>query len=219
MRVRKKKYIKERLLMCGEIVIDNAVNLAGKWREIFNNDKRLVLEIGCGKGGFITKTALKNADINFVAIEKIDDILVMAAERAKSLFILNIRFAVFDASNLDKLFCENEVSLIYINFCDPWLEGKKRKRRLTHSNYLEIYKKILTPKGEIHLKTDNKRLFDFSIFELQKSGFVLKNVSYDLHNSDYKDNIMTEYEEKFAEQGLNIYRLEAVNSGEWTVES
>lgn len=212
MRARKKKHTAERLELCGDIVVKNAEGNAGLWSQIFNNTNPCHLEIGCGKGSFIVEMAKRNPNINFIALEKIGDILVMAAEEALPLSLQNLRFVNSDAMFLPYMFQKGELSVIYLNFSDPWPSSKKIKKRLTHKDFALSYKKILNKKGEIHLKTDNKDLFEFSLEELSHCGFYLKDITFDLHNSSFKENVLTEYEKKFLEQGLPIHRAVAVKN-------
>lgn len=210
MRMRKKKHTEERMEQCRAVWIKDAVYLAGTWCEIFSNNHPLHVEIGCGKGGFIVQMAKRNPDINFVAIECVPDCLVMAMEKAVSAGINNLRFLLGDAGEFLNYFAKEEINTIYLNFSDPWHKARHYKRRLTYRGYLDLYKTVLQPGGEIRQKTDNLPLFEFSITELETAGFMIKKIISDLHSSDIKDNIMTEYEKNFAAKGLPIYYLEAV---------
>ena len=142
------------------------------------------------------ENARRNPDVNFVAIEKEEGALIMATEKAVSEDLPNLRFLSFDAAALNEIFAPAEVSLIYLNFSDPWPPNRQRKRRLTWRSFLAVYDEILTEDGAIFFKTDNQRLFEWSLGELCQNNWLLQNISLDLHHSDY-DNIMTEYEEKF----------------------
>lgn len=186
------------------------VEYKGRWNELFSNgNKKLRLEIGCGKGAFITTLARKNPDINYIAIEKVPDVLVMALEKAFNAKIPNLKFINCDAAHLNDYFNCGEVDLIYLNFSDPWPKNRNLKRRLSHKNFLEMYKEILRPEGAVFLKTDNSLLFEFSLNEFSDFGCRLKNITFDLHNSGYAGNIMTEYEKRFCDEGKPIYRCEA----------
>ena len=181
----------------------------GEMKMVFKNENPVHIEIGCGKGGFITALAEKNPDINYIAIEKNGDVLVLAMEKAVQKGLKNVRFIFGDASFLNDIVAPGEISRIYINFCDPWHKTGHAKRRLTHRNYLEIYKKLLEPKnGDVFFKTDNRKLFEFSLNECADLGLKMRNITLDLHNSGYEGNIMTEYEKLFSEQGMPIYRME-----------
>lgn len=198
MRTRKKKHGTERILACDEYFVHNPEDIA---------KKPVWLEIGCGKGAFIAETAKRNPDISFVAVEKISDVIVVAAERIKREEIGNVRFLICDAKMLNEFFEKGDVSGIYLNFSDPWPKAGHAKRRLTHRNYLAVYKSILADGGEIRFKTDNRGLFDFSLEEFEASGFTLSHVTNDLHNSpDNEGNVETEYEKNFSAKGFSINR-------------
>lgn len=196
-----------------ERVILNPENYRGKWREVFGNDNPIHVEFGCGKGGFITQLALRNPNINYIAAERAETVVYKACKKANSSEETpsNLRFLYFDVSNCKEIFEQGEVERLYLNFSDPWPKARHSSRRLTYRGFLEKYADILKKEGEIHFKTDNKGLFAFSIEEFSASGWLMKNVTLDLHNSGMEDNIMTEYEKKFSELGFTINRLEAVN--------
>lgn len=213
MRMRKKKNCTARMEKCGDILVTNPEALKGKWSGVFGNNNPIHIEIGCGKGNFIVQTAIKYPDINFIAIEKVPDVIVMAMEKAVAAGISNVRFVDMDADKLEEFFEYGEICRIYLNFSDPWKKKKQAKRRLTHKNFLDKYKKVLRHGDYIYFKTDNRALFDFSLNSFAQENFKLENISLDLHNSDFKDNVMTEYEQRFSEAGMPIYRLEAVYLG------
>lgn len=196
-----------------ERVILNPENYRGKWKEVFGNDNPIHVEFGCGKGGFITQLALRNPNINYIAAERAETVVYKACKKANSSEETpsNLRFLYFDVSNCKEIFEQGEVERLYLNFSDPWPKARHSSRRLTYRGFLEKYADILKKEGEIHFKTDNKGLFAFSIEEFSASGWLMKNVTLDLHNSGMEDNIMTEYEKKFSELGFTINRLEAVN--------
>lgn len=208
MRMRRKKHREERMEECAEIMIKEPFS-KGEMSKVFGNENPIHIEIGCGKGGFITSLAEKNPHINYIAIEKNGDVLVLAMEKVKNAGLSNVRFIFGDANFLEDIVSPGECERIYINFCDPWHKNCHAKRRLTHRNYLETYKKLLSPKGgQVFFKTDNRKLFEFSLNECCELGLKLKNITLDLHSSGYEENIMTEYEKLFSEQGMPIYRLE-----------
>lgn len=209
MRMRKKKNVDQRMEKCGEFFISNPCDNKGKWNEIFANQNPVHVEIGCGKGGFVTGMAQMHPDINFVAVEVCIDALVIAVEKAYSETLPNVRFINIDARILPDVFAPGECERIYLNFSDPWPKSGHYKRRLTYKDFLENYRMVLKEKGEIHFKTDNAKLFEFSICSLSQNGFKLKNVTFDLHNSGFEGNVMTEYEKRFSDLGQPIYRLEA----------
>jgi len=184
---------------------------AGLWRSRFQNDAPLHLEIGMGKGDFIIGHALRDKDINFIGMEKyatVMDKALLKLERQET-FPDNLRFLKDDAVNLDTLFAPGELDTIYLNFSDPWPKKKHAKRRLTYRTYLEKYIKVLKAGGDLIFKTDNRSLFEYSLVSIPASGFIIDDVSLDLHHSEgYDDNIMTEYERKFSKNGP-IYYLRA----------
>jgi len=210
MRMRRKKHREERIENCSELLINDFANYAGDLKEIFENDNPIRIEIGCGKGKFITETAALNPDINLIAVEKCLDVLVLALEKVKAAGLKNVKFAAGDASLLSQIDSKTRCEIIYINFCDPWMRSGYAKRRLTHANFLSIYKKLLRPGGAVHFKTDNQRLFEFSLNSFSDFGLRLKNITFDLHNSNFEGNVMTEYETNFTNLGQPIYRCEAI---------
>lgn len=186
-------------------------DLKGKWCEIFGNNNPIHIEVGTGKGEFITSMSLLNPDINYIAIEKQKNVIVSALKKGREKEVNeNIVFFIADVAELLNYFEPKEIQRIYINFCDPWPNKKKwAKRRLTHKNFLNLYESLFQDGGEIFFKTDNTILFDFSLNEIADKGWRLHNISLDLHNSDFEGNIKTEYEQKFSGKGMPIYRLEA----------
>lgn len=154
--------------------------------------------------------AKRHPEVNFVAIEREEGALIMATERAMELGLPNLRFLSFDAAALGEIFAPGEIDRIYLNFSDPWPPNRQRRRRLTHADYLDVYDGILKEDGDLCFKTDNQRLFEWSISSICEYGWLVQNISLDLHHSELAaGNIMTEYEQKFSEQGFRIYRLEA----------
>ena len=211
MRMRKKKNLEPRLDKCKDITVEytgEKIDFASQ----FGNSNPIHLEIGCGKGAFTAAIAEKNPDINFVAIEMIANVAVAAMEKAKEQGLKNVRFMVVNAEKLCEIFPENTVERIYLNFSCPYPKRRYTKHRLTHENFLNRYKVILKNGGEIFQKTDNEEFFDFSLEEYEKCGWELKNITRDLHSSEWaKDNIITEYESRFLALGQPIFRVEAVN--------
>ena len=211
MRMRKKKNLEPRLEACKDITVEYTGEKID-FAEEFGNTNPIHLEIGCGKGAFTAAIAEKNPDINFVAIEMIANVAVAAMEKAKEAGLKNVRFMVVNAEKLCDIFPESTVERIYLNFSCPYPKRRYTKHRLTHENFLNRYKIILKNGGEIFQKTDNEEFFDFSLEEYEKCGWEIKNVTKDLHSSEWaKDNIITEYESRFLALGQPIYRLEAVN--------
>ena len=213
MRMRKKKNCAERMERCSGIWIKNPADYKGRWRELFKNDNPIHIEIGCGKGSFVAGMAKMYPDINFIAIEKVEDVIVMAMEKAAAAELENVIFADIDAQVLADIFEKGEISRIYLNFSDPWKKNKQAKRRLTHKNFLDKYKQVLNEGDYIWFKTDNRKLFEFSLNSFCMENFKLENITFDLHNSGFEGNVVTEYERRFADEGAPIYRLESVNLG------
>ena len=209
MRRRKVKGADEKLLSYKNYVLrDNIEELKGKWSQKFKNDNPIHVEFGTGRGKFITTLAKQNPNINYIAFEIKEEVLIKGVEKADEANLNNILFAWANVSNILDYFEVGELSRVYVNFCDPWPKKRWAKRRLTHTNFLEKYKMILNNEGEVHFKTDNEKLFEFSLNEMALNDWLLKNISLNLANSDFK-NVTTEYEDKFMSYGMNIYRCEA----------
>lgn len=195
---------------CEHWLISEPEALRGTWREQFEKPDAapLELEIGCGKGAFITELARQNPDRCFVAAERVKSVLLMALEKTKTMELPNLLLLDRDAVLMGEVFGENEVDRLYINFCDPWLPKKQNKRRLTYPTFLQRYEAFLKPEAEICFKTDNRRLFEDSLCYFSQSGWGLFDVTFDLHSTDMP-NIVTEYEQNFINQGYPIYRCVA----------
>lgn len=209
MRMRKKKNCAARIERCGDIRITDPETHKGYWCEVFGNDNPIHVEIGCGKGSFVVGMAKMYPDVNFIAIEKVEDVIVMAMEKAIENEVENVRFMDLDAERIEDFFEKGEIERIYLNFSDPWKKSKQAKRRLTHKNFLDRYKKVLNNGDYIWFKTDNRKLFEFSLNSFCAEGFKLRNITLDLHDSGFIGNVITEYEQKFVDLGQPIYRLEA----------
>lgn len=209
MRMRKKKNLEGRFAACAAVMAFSPQQNRGNWRALFGNEAPLHVEIGCGKGRFAMGMAEKQPDVNFLAIEREEGALIMAAEQALLAPLPNLRFASFDAAELREVFAPGEVDRLYLNFSDPWPPNRQRKRRLLYRSFLEVYDNILAQQGALFFKTDNQRFFEWSLAEICQFGWLLQNISLDLHQSDFEGNIMTEYEERFSAAGSRIYRLEA----------
>ena len=210
MRMRKKKHRDDRLAACADLFIQDILVYKNDLKAIFGNDKPVHIEIGCGKGKFITELAAINPDINYIAIERNRDVLVLASEKVKNAELTNVRFVAGDCGVLSDIEALHTVDRIYVNFCDPWKKSRQAKRRLTRSNYLAMYEKLLIDGGELHFKTDNTMLFEFSLNSFSEFGVKMKNITLDLHNSKFEGNVMTEYETLFSQKGQPIYRCEVV---------
>ena len=201
MRMRIKRNGQQRIAACDEYIIHDKSEITRFPVE---------LEIGCGKGAFILELSKRNPDTSFIAMERVSDVILLAAEKIKAEEAKNVKFLIGDAKGLCDIFPESSVRRIYLNFSDPWPKKGYYKRRLTYRGFLEIYKKILANDGEIIFKTDNSDLFEFSLEEFEAAGFKLKELTRDLHNSEYNENnIVTEYEKNFSEKGFKINRVVA----------
>ena len=188
-------------------VIHEMEKAKGKWSEIFQNDHPIYLEVGMGKGRFITQLALENPDKNFIGIEKYSSVLLRALEKREQLpELMNLYFLRMDAEDLENVFAPGEVSGIYLNFSDPWPKDRHAKRRLPSKEFLARYDKILVREGKVEFKTDNIDLFRFALEQVEEAGWKLEAHTFDLHNDSemVKGNIMTEYEERFSSQGNPI---------------
>lgn len=193
-----------------EIVVQNPENYRGRWNELFGNDRPLHIEVGTGKGQFVTGMALANPEVNYIGIELFDSVMMKACEKAlEAGSPSNLRLLRVNGADLEKYFAKNDVDRLYLNFSDPWPKSRHAKRRLTHEGFLKLYEAVLVDNGEIHFKTDNRGLFEYSLISMTDYGMKLKLVSLDLHADNPADNIMTEYEEKFSAKGQPIYRVEA----------
>ena len=210
MRRRKKPGAMEKLLSHKNYVHEKPETFKGEWSSFFQNDNPIHVELGTGRGQFITKLAECNPDMNYVGVEIKEEILLKAVEKAHEKDLKNIIFLWFDINRIEEIFAKEEVDRIYINFCDPWPKKRWAKRRLTHRGFLDKYIHLLKPRGEIQFKTDNERLFEFSLNEFALRDFFLRNITLDLHHSDYDLNVTTEYEDKFSSMNMKIYRCEAV---------
>jgi tRNA (guanine-N7-)-methyltransferase len=200
------------------IVVKEPKDNKGNWKKIFGNDKDIYIEIGMGKGRFIIDNALKYPDINFIGIERYSTVVLKALSKLDTYEKKpeNLRFICIDAKELPEVFEKEEVAKIYLNFSDPWPKDRHAKRRLESRQFLSIYEKIIKKDAVIEFKTDNRALFDFALEELKPAGWSASAVTYDLHKEEdlMKDNIMTEYEEKFSSIGNPIckYVIKKSNS-------
>lgn len=210
MRSRFKPWAAELIEANPEIVVPDPEKQKGRWKEVFGNNQPLHIEAGTGKGRFIIGMAKANPHINYIGIELFDSVIVSALESVlEDEGIPNLRLLKVNAKDLTDFFEKAEVDRLYLNFSDPWPKTRHAKRRLTHSSFLDLYKAILPENGEVHFKTDNRGLFEYSLTSISEYGMLLKDVSLDLHANEPEWNIMTEYEEKFLKKGQPIYRLEA----------
>ncbi len=219
MRMRKRANLDKRMERCARLLIETDEEnsgfgaLRGKWLEQFPGHERLFVELGCGKGRFTAETAAAMPGTLYVAVEKVPDAMILAMEKIDRRGLENVRFIDIDAKLLTALFGENEVDRIYINFCDPWPKSRDAKLRLTSPGFLRLYADVLKAGGEIHFKTDNTPLFDWSIRQFEEEGWDLSELTHDLH-ANGPVGIMTDYEAKFYEQGLKINRLVATRTAQ-----
>ena len=211
MRVRNRKGAAEHLESNAHVVVENPADFKGRWAERFGNDHPIHIEVGCGKGGFITGMAAKNPEINYIAIDMQLSVLSHALDKALEANLPNVQMMLVDGAALTEYFEDAEVSRVYLNFSDPWPKTRHEKRRLTYKSFLETYEQILPPEGQVHFKTDNRGLFEYSLASMSQYGMILEKVWLDLHaDKEFaKVNVMTEYEAKFSSKGQVIYRLEA----------
>ena len=207
MRLRNVKGSRDTIAL-SEYVVKDEENMKGKWHEKFGNSNPIHIEVGMGKGRFIMDMARQNPDINYIGIEKFSSVLVRAIEKQKEEQLPNLLFIRMDAEYIENVFDRGEVGYIYLNFYDPWPKDRHAKRRLTSVQFLARYTNILAGDGGVTFKTDNRPLFDFSVEQVEEGGWIMDNVTYDLHNSEYAEgNIMTEYEKRFSEMGNPICRM------------
>ena len=190
---------------CTRVLISDPEERKGKWRELMPEAKEVFLELGCGKGRFTAETAAQNPQALYIAVERVPDAMVIAMERVCAQELHNVFFVDGDVAQLPLFFAPGEVDRIYINFCDPWPSNRHAKRRLTHENFLVLYRGILKTGGKLCFKTDNRDLFEFSLFQFPKAGYDLSEVTRDLHNQGIC-GVMTDYEAKFHDQGVPINR-------------
>lgn len=209
MRMRKKTNLVPRMEACSEYWIREPETHRGRWRELMPQCTELRVEVGCGKGGFTVKTAMANPNVLLIAVEICKDAMVVAMEKARNLGLRNVFFISMDVANMEECFAESEIDLLYINFCDPWPRKKNAKRRLTFRKFMDRYRRVIKIGGEIHFKTDNAPLFEFSLEEFAFCDLEIRNVTRNLHING-PVGIMTDYEEKFHAMGIPINRCEAV---------
>ena len=191
-----------------EVVVLYPEQQKGNWAALFGNDDPVHIEIGMGKGKFLTGMAMAHPDVNYIGIEKYSSVLLRAVQKQEELRLPNLRLIRMDAEDITEVFAPGEVDRIYLNFSDPWPKDRHAKRRLTSGTFLARYQKILTRTGRLEFKTDNRSLFEFSLESVAESGWRLIASTNDLHHSELKEgNIMTEYEERFSAMGNPIYKL------------
>jgi len=210
--MRRKPNLEMRVDNCAHLLVSDPKSLKGRWRSEFKQEK-LHIELGCGKGSFTVETAKTEPGVMHIALEKLTNILVLALELANREGAQNVRFINALADDLTEFFAPDEADRIYLNFCDPWPARTHAKRRLTSTRFLKLYGSVLRLDGEIHLKTDNLPFFEFSLRELESCGFLIIEETRDLHKNG-QVGIMTDYELKFFNQGLPIYKCIARSVGD-----
>ena len=217
MRMRKKPGTEEKLSVKGELLIRQPELKKGQWHQVFSNRNPIHLELGCGKGQFIAGLAARHPELNFVAVEIKGEVILQAIEKIEDLGLTNIRFIHGNVRELSHWFAEDEISHLYLNFSDPWPKGRHDKRRLTHHRFLKSYARLLDENGWVHVKTDNRDLFEFTLNQCFDLGVNLRRLSLDLHGilprGKYErvvpeDIITTEYEDRFKRLGMPIYYVE-----------
>ena len=216
MRLRNKPWAQDKLDAHPEYVPQEAEQFRGKWQTRFEKVQPLHIEVGSGKGRFIVEMAKAHPEINYISIEIQTSVIVSVLELQLEAQLPNLQILHADGRNLNQYFEPGEVSRVYLNFSDPWPKKRHEKRRLTSADFIKQYEEILVADGEIHFKTDNQGLFEYTLYSFSQYGVKLKQVWLDLHHSDFEGNIMTEYEEKFSSKGNRIYRLEAYFDNEET---
>lgn len=219
MRQRGRKAIREKLGQQNDLVILNPQENKGNWQRVFGNANPIYVELGMGKGKFISEMSALMPDINFIGVDMFDTLIQLASEKARLVWQEksaaatppNLKLALFNIATLEEVFAADEISRIFLNFSDPWPKRKHARRRLTHAVFMQKYVQILNPLGEIHLKTDSRSLFEFSLNSFADMGLRMRRISLDLHgDGPATGNVMTEYETKFVQEGQNIYRCEVV---------
>ena len=200
---------KKEIINSSKYVILNPSELKGKWKELFSNDNPIYIEIGMGKGDFIKENAIKYPDINFIGIEKFDSIIALAIKKIENLDIPNLKLIRMDALEINSVFSK-EIDKIFLNFSDPWPKPRHEKRRLTSSDFLEKYDDVFRENKIIEMKTDNRKLFEYSIVSFNKNDYKIEEIILDLHHDNKENNIMSEYERKFSEKNNLIYYIKVV---------
>ena len=210
-RVRKQPGTREALLQYDSVVLEPQ-RYKGNWQQVFGNKKSLQIEIGMGKGRFISTMAKQNPNVNFIGVEVIEEVMLDAVKRMNRTGGIpdNLRLVWINAALLEELFAPGEIERIYLNFSDPWPKTRHAKRRLTHRSFLQQYAVILQQDGQLHFKTDNQGLFEFSLNEFSDCQWQLQHIQLDMYRKLPAENVATEYEMKFHAAGLPIYRLEEV---------
>jgi len=206
MRLRKKWWARPEM-EASSLTITEQQKYKGKWKEEFKNQNDIYLELGCGRGKFLCTQALNNTNINYIGIDLKDEVLIYALKKLQEAEVTNVRIIPMNIAQIEEVFSKDEISRIYINFCNPWPKRRQKKRRLTHTVFLNRYRKFLKPGSEIWFKTDDGELFEESQEYFKENDFKIRYLTYDLHNSDFTENVVTEYEEKFTSLGMKTMFL------------
>ena len=219
-RVRRRQGTKEALQGYEQVILD-PLSCRGQWQAVFGNEQPIYIEVGTGRGRFISTMARQHPECNFIGIDVVEEMVLEAVERMEKQGGLpsNLRMVWLNAELLSDIFAPGEVARMYLNFSDPWPKYRHRKRRLTHERFLAQYAEVLSEGGELHQKTDNQGFFEYSLNTLAGAGWQLKNIQLDLYKKLPEDNVATEYETKYVRQGLPIYRLEAVRPAQKMTEA
>ena len=209
MRMRKMKNLEPRMERCAALRVAEPAQRKGNWRSLMPQAEALWVEVGCGKGKFTAETAQANPNVLLIAVERCREAMVVAMEKARDMGLTNVFYIDMDVANIEEIFAGQEIDRLFINFPDPWPRKKNAKRRLTHRGFLDKYCRTVREGGEIHFKTDNAPLFEFSVEEFAACGLQVNNLTRDLHANGIV-GIMTGYEEKFHALGTPINRCEVV---------
>ncbi len=188
-------------------ILKEPITLKGKYNDLFNNDNPIKVEIGMGKGDFIIENAIRYPNINFIGIEKFDSVMVRAVEKLEDIKLDNLKLIKIDALLIDTIF-NKEIDTIYLNFSDPWPKKRHQDRRLTSPIFLEKYNNIFKSNKNIIMKTDNRKLFEYSVMSFNNNDYLINDISLDLYSDDISHNIPTEYETKFVAKGMKIYKID-----------
>lgn len=198
----------EKIIAASPYVVQEPKEMKNKWKELFGISNPIYIEIGMGKGQFITTMAKNNPNINFIGIEKYSSVLLRAIQKVEAEEIPNLRFLCIDAKDIVDFFGKEEIDKIYLNFSDPWPKDRHAKRRLPSKEFLERYDQILKTEGNLEFKTDNRDLFDFAVEQIPETKWKIDQITYDLHHNNEmnKGNVMTEFEQKFSSIGNPIHK-------------
>ncbi len=209
MRMRRMKNLEPRMARCGAYRVENPAERKGLWRNLMPGCTQLWVELGCGKGKFTAETAKENPQVLLIAVERCREAMVVAMEKAREMGLSNVYYIDMDAANIEEVFAPGEMDRMFLNFPDPWPRKKNAKRRMTCRTFLQHYSQVLRPSGELHFKTDNAPLFEYSLEEFQACGLETRNLTRNLHENGTV-GIMTGYEEKFYALGTPINRVEVI---------